>query len=76
MWQAIQGITFSAGIAVTKPAPPVGSCSAYAEEALEAAKAYPETKQEAAKGYGSKNSVCLYGQTGYRGSNGADDEGL
>ena len=57
------GITFSAGIAVTKPGLPVGKLSAYAEEALEAAKAYPENKQEAAKGYGSKNSICLYGQT-------------
>ena len=57
------GITFSAGIAVTKPGLPVGKLSAYAEEALEAAKAYPENKQEATKGYGSKNSICLYGQT-------------
>ncbi len=55
-------ITFSAGIAIIKPGLPLGKLSAYAEEALESAKAYPASEQEAAKGYSSKNSVCVYGQ--------------
>ncbi len=49
------GITFSAGIAVTKPGLPVGKLSAYAEEALEAAKANEHK-------HGKKNSISIYGQ--------------
>ena len=55
-------ITFSAGIAVIKPGLPPGKLSAYAEEALEAAKAYPANENEKRKQLGSKNSVCVYGQ--------------
>ena len=50
------GITFSAGIAVSKPGLPLAKLSAYAEEALEAAKAYQGAE-------GNKNAVSLYGET-------------
>lgn len=50
------GITFSAGIAVSKAGLPLNKLSAYAEEALETAKAHTHEK-------GSKDSICLYGET-------------
>ena len=45
-------LTFSAGIAISKPGLPVPKLSAYAEEALEKAKKHP-----------GKNAVSLYGET-------------
>ena len=51
-----KGITFSAGIAVSKPGLPLRKLSAYAEEALEQAKAYQNACQ-------SKNAVSVYGET-------------
>ena len=45
-------LTFSAGIAISKPGLPVPKLSAYAEEALEQAKKYP-----------GKNAITLYGET-------------
>ena len=50
------GITFSAGIAVSKVGLPLAKLSNYAEEALEEAKAYQDDKS-------SKNAVSLYGET-------------
>lgn len=49
-------ITFSAGIAVSKPGLPLPKLSAYAEEALENAKAYAEGERK-------KNALSLYGET-------------
>lgn len=45
-------LTFSAGIAISKPGLPVPKLSAYAEEALEQAKKHP-----------GKNAITLYGET-------------
>ncbi|UOO81243.1 type III-A CRISPR-associated protein Cas10/Csm1 [Uruburuella testudinis] len=54
-----KGITFSAGIAVTKPDLPLAKLSAYAEEALEAAK----NNQYKHEGKAClKNSICVYSQ--------------
>lgn len=50
-------ISFSAGIAITKPNLPLPKLSAYAEEALDKAKAYPNQAQTK-----EKNAVCLYGE--------------
>ncbi|MDO5638368.1 MAG: type III-A CRISPR-associated protein Cas10/Csm1 [Neisseria sp.] len=50
------GITFSAGIAVTKPGLPLGKLSAAAEDALESAKGHTHAS------HGAKNSICIYGQ--------------
>ena len=50
-----EAITFSAGISISKPGLPLPRLSAYAEEALEKAKAHG--------GKGEKNALCLYGET-------------
>ena len=50
------GITFSAGIAISKPGLPLTKLSAYAEQALEEAKAYQSGER-------SKNAISLYGET-------------
>ena len=51
-----KGITFSAGIAVSNPGLPLSKLSAYAEEALEQAKAYQSANH-------SKNAISVYGET-------------
>ena len=59
-------ITFSAGIAISKPGLPVPKLSAYAEEALEKAKNYPPRKkddEESQQHKPSKNAISLYGET-------------
>ena len=59
-------LTFSAGIAISKPGLPVPKLSAYAEEALEKAKNYPPRKkddEESQKPKPSKNAICIYGET-------------
>lgn len=50
-------ITFSAGISISKPGLPLAKLSAYAEEALEEAKAYHDTRGRL------KNAVSIYGET-------------
>lgn len=49
-------ITFSAGIAISKPGLPLAKLSAYAESALEQAKAHQSR-------HGSKNAIAIYGET-------------
>ena len=59
-------LTFSAGIAISKPGLPVPKLSAYAEEALERAKNYPPRKkndEESQKSKPTKNAICIYGET-------------
>ena len=59
-------LTFSAGIAISKPGLPVPKLSAYAEEALEKAKNYPPRKKDdeaSQKPKPSKNAICIYGET-------------
>lgn len=59
-------LTFSAGIAISKPGLPVPKLSAYAEEALEKAKNYPPRKKddkELQKHKPTKNAICIYGET-------------
>lgn len=51
-----KGITFSAGIAVSNPGLPLSKLYAYAEEALEQAKAYQSANH-------SKNAISVYGET-------------
>ena len=51
-----KGITFSAGIAVSNPGLPLSKLSAYAEEALEQAKAYQSANH-------SKNAISVYDET-------------
>ena len=50
------GITFSAGISLSKPGLPLAKLSAHAEEGLEKAKAYRSDN-------GSKNAVSIYSET-------------
>ena len=59
-------ITFSAGIAISKPGLPVPKLSVFAEEALEHAKNYPPRKKDDEKSQQhkpSKNAICIYGET-------------
>lgn len=59
-------ITFSAGIAISKPGLPVPKLSVFAEEALEHAKNYPPRKKDDEKSQQhkpSKNAISLYGET-------------
>jgi len=59
-------ITFSAGIAISKPGLPVPKLSVFAEEALEQAKNYPPRKKDDEKSQQhkpSKNAISLYGET-------------
>ena len=59
-------ITFSAGIAISKPGLPVPKLSVFAEEALEHAKNYPPRKkddEESQKRKPTKNAISLYGET-------------
>ena len=54
------GITFSAGLAMTKPGLPVRALGELAEDALERAKGHPLDEQLAPA---LKNAVCCFGQT-------------
>ena len=59
-------LTFSAGIAISKPGLPVPKLSVFAEEALEHAKNYPPRKKDDEKSQQhkpSKNAISLYGET-------------